>query len=144
MRFRLPRRWLLLGAVVALGCYSPTLPLPPPVKPDITLTTTGVYRVHGGVVPNAQVFALNERTNLLDGQQTGENGVYDFELHEAQAGDVFTLWYQAGTDLSPGTVFYLPDGLSGAGGSGASGAAGAAGAGGTGASGGGGMSGSGG
>jgi len=127
MRLRLSRRWLLLGAV-AFGCYSPTLPLPPPVKPDITLTETGAYRLHGGALPNSQVFALNTRSQLLDGQQTGETGIYDFELHDAQVGDVIDLWYQAGTDVSPGTVFELPSlspsSTGGAGGTGTAGAGG--------------------
>jgi hypothetical protein len=128
MSFRLPRRWLLLGAVTALGCYSPTLPLPPPVKPDITFTETGAFRVHGAALPNSQVFALNTRTQLLDGQQTGGTGVYDFELHDAEAGDEIDLWYQAGTDLSPPTSFDLPS-LSPSGTGGGTGAAGAGGAG---------------
>jgi hypothetical protein len=108
MRLRLPRRWLLLGAVVAFGCYSPTLPLPPPLAPDITETETGAYRLQGNVVPNAQVFALNSRTLLVDGEQSSELGAYDFELHNAQAGDEIQFWYQAGTDLSPPTAFELP------------------------------------
>ena len=141
MRLLLSRRWLLLGAVAAFGCYSPTLPLPPPVRPDITLTETGAYRLHGGALPHSQVFAWNTRTDFLDGQQTGDTGIYDFELHDAQAGDVINLWYQAGTDLSPPTPFELPSLVpSGSGGNGATGAAGAGGAG----AGGGGAAGSGG
>jgi len=111
---------------VGLGCYSPTLPLPPPVKPDITETETGQYRLRGGVVPDAQVFALNARTLLVDGQQAGHLGEYNFLLHEAQAGDVVSLWYEAGTDLSPTTAFLLPD-FSAGGTAGATNAAGAAG-----------------
>jgi uncharacterized membrane protein YgcG len=145
MRLRLLRRWLLLGAVSALGCYSPTLPLPPPLKPDITLTDAGVYRLRGGVVPNAQVFTLNTRTELIDGQQTGDSGLYDFELRSAEAGDVLDIWYQAGTDLSGSTPFALPmlapSGMGGAGGTTAVGGSG--GSGGS-ASGGGGAAGSGG
>jgi hypothetical protein len=102
------------------------LPLPPPVNPEITLTETGAYRVHGGALPNSQVFALNTRSQLLDGQQTGETGIYDFELHDARVGDVINLWYQAGTDLSPATAFELPPlSPSGTGGGGGNGAAGA-------------------
>jgi hypothetical protein len=108
MRSRLSRRWLLAGAVVAFGCYSPTLPLPPPVAPEITVTETGAYRLQGGVVPNAQVFALNARTLIIDGQQATDHGLYDFELRSAAAGDVINLWYQAGTDLSPPTAIELP------------------------------------
>lgn len=141
MRPRLSRRSLLLAAVAAFGCYSPTLPLPPPLAPEITTTDTGAYRLKGGVVPNAQVFALNARTLLVDGQQTSELGNYDFELHGAQAGDVISLWYQAGTDLSPTTAIELPPltppGVGGAGSAGTSGASGSGGLGGGGAAGGG-------
>lgn len=107
MRFRLARRWLL-GALLAVGCYSPTLPLPPPVKPDVSVTSTGDYRLKGGVLPNAQVFALDSRTLLIDGQEADHLGLYDFILHQAAAGDSITLWYEAGTDLSPPMVFELP------------------------------------
>jgi hypothetical protein len=111
--------------MVGLGCYSPTLPLPPPVKPDITQTETGAYHVEGGVLPAAQVFVLNQRTLLIDGQQADRVGIYGFDLHGAEAGDVMSIWYEAGTDLSPTTAFVLPDfsaddgagGSSGAGGS---------------------------
>ena len=107
MRFRLARR-ALLGALFGIGCYAPTLPLPPPVAPDISVTSTGDYRLKGGVLPNAQVFALDSRTLLIDGQQADGVGLYDFVLHQAEAGDSITLWYEAGTDLSPPMVFELP------------------------------------
>jgi hypothetical protein len=123
MRLRLPRRWLLLGALAGLGCYSPTLPLPPPVKPDITQTDTGAYHVRGGVLPGAQVFVLNQRTLLIDGQQADRVGSYGFELHRAEAGDVMSIWYEAGTDLSPTTAFVLPDFSEESGGAGGSGGA---------------------
>jgi hypothetical protein len=142
MRQRLPRRWLLVGAVLGLGCYSPTLPLPPPFAPEVTQTDTGEYQLRGGVVPDAQVFALNARTLLVDGQQAGHFGEYKFLLHEAQAGDAVSLWYQAGTDLSPTTQFALPDlsarSAGGAAGAGAMGRASSGGAGGGGGGGGGG------
>jgi uncharacterized membrane protein YgcG len=139
MRLRFPRRWLLLGAVAGFGCYSPTLPLPPPVKPDITMTDTGAYHVHGGVLPDAQVFMLNARTLLMDGQQSDHVGIYDFDLHNAEAGDMISVWYEVGTDLSPTTAFDLPDlstknGTGGTGGSG--GSSGSSGSGGSGGSGG--------
>lgn len=139
MRFRFARRALLAGALLGVGCYAPTLPLPPPVAPDISLTSTGDYELKGGVTPGAQVFALNARTLLIDGQQADGIGFYAFTLHQAQAGDTITLWYEAGTDLSPSTAFALPD-LSGSAGSGGAPGAGSAGAstnGGAGASGGG-------
>jgi hypothetical protein len=119
MRPRSARRSLLLAGLVALGCYAPTLPLPPPHKPEITMTESGAFRLRGGIVPEAQIFAINERTGFIDGQQVGANGLYDFELREAEGGDLMQLWYQAGTDLSPTTVFQLPDDLGAAGAGGA-------------------------
>lgn len=121
MRFRIPRR-LLLAGLLAAACYSPTLPLPPPVKPEITETSTGAFRISGGVLPEAQVFALNERNRMIDGQEVGQNGLYDFELTLAARGDLVQLWYQVGTELSPTTVFQLtPDGDPDAGDGGAGG-----------------------
>jgi hypothetical protein len=79
------------------------------VKPDITQTDTGAYHVEGGVLPSAQVFVLNQRTLLIDGQQADRVGIYGFDLHAAEAGDVMSIWYEAGTDLSPTTAFVLPD-----------------------------------
>jgi len=114
------RRTLLAIGLLAGACYAPTLPLPPPQKPEITLTDTGQFRLRGAVEPNAQVFAINERNGLIDGQQVDRSGHYDFTLQSAVGGDLMQLWYQVGTDLSPTTVFTLPDDL-GAGGEGGTG-----------------------
>jgi hypothetical protein len=111
MRYRSARRFLLCAGILAIGCYAPTLPLPPPQKPEITMTESGNFRLTGGIVPDAQVFAMNERTGAIDGQQVGKSGLYDFELEAAEGGDLIQLWYQAGTDLSPTTVFSLPTDL---------------------------------
>lgn len=119
---RLSRRWLLLGAVLSVGCYSPTLPLPPPVKPEISLTETGAYHLSGGVYPDAQVSALNSRTLLIDGQQTDHVGLYSFDLKDALAGDTIQLWYRYANDLSSAVTFELPD-LSEQGGAGGGGGA---------------------
>src|SRR5262245_38269088 len=87
MRSRSVRRSLLLAGLLALGCYAPTLPLPPPQKPEITMTESGNFRLRGGIVPESQIFALNERNGLIGGQQVGSSGLYDFELQSAEGGD---------------------------------------------------------
>jgi hypothetical protein len=131
MANRMQRRFLL-GAVLLAGCYSPTLPLPPPVKPEISLTETGAYHLRGGVLPDAQVSALNERNSIIDGQQADHVGAYSFDLKEGQPGDVIELWYRYANDLSSAAVFELPD-LSAKGGTGGMpSGAGAGGAGGSG------------
>lgn len=103
------RALLVLGALVLGACYAPTLPLPPPVDPDIDgPTETGTYRLSGNVTPNALVIALNRRTDLSFGQQTAGDGHYDFEI-EADPGDAITLWYVAGVDQSPPVIFSIPE-----------------------------------
>ena len=133
MNHRTLRRMLLLGAVLVVGCYSPTLPLPPPLKPEITMTETGAYHLQGAAIPDAQVSALNERSLDIDGQQADHTGAYSFDLRAGQPGDVIELWYRYANDLSSPVAFDLPDlsarGGAGGTGSSAAGAAGAAGAG---------------
>lgn len=103
------RALLLLGALLAGACYAPTLPLPPPVQPDVNgPTETGTYRLEGNVTPNAHVIALNSRTNLSAGQQTGDSGHYDFEI-AAEAGDAILLWYVVGVDQSPPVSFSISE-----------------------------------
>lgn len=108
MAFSPARRLWLAGVLVAAACYSPTLPLPPPSRPEITQTETGAYRIRGGVLPDAQVFALNERNGIINGQQVGPDAHYDIVLEDGRTDDVIQLWYQRGLDLSPTTVFALP------------------------------------
>jgi hypothetical protein len=74
----------------------------------------GQVRLTGAVLSNSQVFALNERTNLAAGQQTGQNGEYDFLLG-AREGDFVTFWYVKDTDLSP-TIGFVVRPTSGSGG----------------------------
>src|SRR5262245_11247327 len=93
MGFRLPRRSLLAAGLIAVGCYSPTLPLPPPGKPEITsVEGTDRYRLVGEVEPHGEVTARNRRTLLLAGQLTESSGHYDFEV-AGQEGDQMELWY---------------------------------------------------
>jgi hypothetical protein len=106
----------VLGGVVLLGlllgtarCYSPTLPLPPPVAPDVSVTETGAFRATGSVLGEAQVFVVNERSGAINGQWVGADGHYDFLLSNARYEDPMQIWYQLGTDLSPTTRFNLPE-----------------------------------
>jgi hypothetical protein len=100
-------RWVVAG-VALFGCYSPTLPLPPPVAPDIAVTETGAFRATGHVLGDAQVFCVNSRNGAINGQWVGSDGAYDFILTGAQHEDPMQIWYQLGTDLSPTTFFSLP------------------------------------
>jgi hypothetical protein len=120
MGFRLERRSLLAGALLAVACYSPTLPLPPPGKPEVSAVEgkPGYYRLVGQVQPTAEVFARNRRTLLGNFQDTGNSGRYDFEV-PGEAGDEMELWYAVGNDESPRVLFELPQNESGGGAGGA-------------------------
>jgi hypothetical protein len=109
MGFRLWRRTLLAFGLAALACYSPTLPLPPPGKPDVSsvVQTTDQYRLRGQVQPHAEVIARNRDSSLLYGELTGGDGRYDFVVI-GTAGDEMELWYTVGNDSSPRVLFVLP------------------------------------
>jgi hypothetical protein len=108
MAFSLRRRSLLAG-LLAVACYSPTLPLPPPGEPEVSAVQgkPGYYRLVGQVEPRGEVFARNHQTNLNFGQKTGSSGGYDFEV-QGQEGDEMDIWYRVGNDMSPRVVFVLP------------------------------------
>ena len=119
MGFRLLRRSLLAGGLAALACYSPTLPLPPPGKPEVSEIQgqPGLYRLVGTAQAHAEVFARNQNTSPVRswGQQTGADGRYDFTV-EGQPLDPMELWYVVGKDSSPRVLFQLPPLESGTGG----------------------------
>lgn len=106
MFLRSRRGWLVGAALLAAGCLSPTLPLPPPSDPVVTSTdTAGLVRLAGTVEPESEVLALNRNTNLIRGQYT-KSGVYDFTI-EAQERDAIALWYVHGTAESPPIDFLI-------------------------------------
>ena len=106
MFLRSRRAWLLGVALLAGGCLSPTLPLPPPGDPTVTSTdTAGLVRLTGAVEPDSDVFAKNHSTGRSSGQYT-KSGLYDFTI-EAQEGDAITLWYTQGNIQSPPAEFVI-------------------------------------
>jgi len=106
MFLRSRRGWLLGTALLAAGCLSPTLPLPPPSDPTISSTdTAGLIRLTGTVEPDSEVFAKNRTTDRISGQFT-KSGVYDFTI-AAQERDSIVLWYSQGTLQSPTTEFVV-------------------------------------
>ena len=106
MFLRSRRGWLLGAALFAVGCLSPTLPLPPPSDPSVSGTdTAGLVRLTGTVEPQSDVLARNNGTGAIRGQFT-ESGAYDFTI-EAQERDSITIWYVVGTVQSPPTDFVI-------------------------------------
>ena len=103
-RFR--RSWLLGAALFAAGCLSPTLPLPPPSDPMVSMTSTeGLVLLTGTVQPDSEVFALNHRTNLINGQYTS-SGNYSFTMPASER-DGVSIWYVHGTVESDSNDFVV-------------------------------------
>jgi hypothetical protein len=109
------RRVLLcfgIGALLA-GCLSPTLPLPPPSKPDVEKIDYGVYEVSGTLPMPGTVYVRNERTSDIFGKNNVEQ-LYRL-IVEAEPRDVMGLWYEASDtsqfygDRSATISFEIPD-----------------------------------
>lgn len=107
----LRRRWLLaaLAASVAAGCLSPTLPLPPPTRPDEVGAPdeSGQVRLRGTVPGHSEALARNERTGQIAGELTGPTGRYDFYIG-GQPGDELVLWYVLDGEPSPSIILTVP------------------------------------
>ena len=99
------RSWLLGAALFGAGCLSPTLPLPPPSDPTLSSDSQGLVRLSGTVQPESEVFALNQRTNLISGQYTA-SGRYEFTI-AAEEQDLLSLWYVHDGAESPPLAFVV-------------------------------------
>jgi hypothetical protein len=106
---RVMRRLLLLTAGLCLvSCLSPTLPLPPPNRPDVSSPDSeGFVRLQGVAAPQAEVIAWNHSNDLIAGQVTGDDSRYDFQI-KAEASDVIELWYVQGSEESQSIRVVVP------------------------------------
>jgi hypothetical protein len=106
---RVARRLLLLVAALCLAsCLSPTLPLPPPDRPDVSASDeNGLVRLQGVAAPKSEVIAWNHASDLIAGQVTGDDSRYDFTI-KAQANDYIELWYVQGDQESQTVRFNVP------------------------------------
>ena len=104
---RVMRRLLLplLAALCLVSCLSPTLPLPPPDRPDVSSPDdSGFVRLQGVAAPRSEVIAWNRASDLIAGQVTGDDSRYDFTM-KAAVSDNISLWYIQGDEESQtGTV----------------------------------------
>jgi hypothetical protein len=106
-----PLRRLLLGlaGLCLASCLSPTLPLPPPSKPDVSSPDdSGYVRLQGIAAPRAEVIAWNHASDIIAGQVTGETPRYDFQI-KAEVSDVIELWYIQGSDESSSVRVVVPE-----------------------------------
>lgn len=102
------RNVLALVGLALAGCLSPTLPLPPPSKPDVEGPDQQGQVTLDGYVPQSDtaVVAINHRTGEIRGQIVGNDGHYRFAIG-AQIGDLMELWYTIGDEQSPAVKFII-------------------------------------
>ena len=104
----LRRCFLIAAGLCVASCLSPTLPLPPPDRPDVSAPdTSGLVRIQGLAAPQAEVIAWNHNNDLIAGQVTGADSRYDFTI-KGEANDFIELWYTQGTDESPSIRLTVP------------------------------------
>lgn len=110
---------LLAGAVViaalvlAPACYSPTLPLPPPVRDGLTVEAPnedGYVLVRGepGVMePGQQALIVNLDTMYGWIVPVGEEGFEALVL--AEAGDIISIRRKDGDEMGPAVELVVPE-----------------------------------
>lgn len=115
-------RWLrrarlgALAVAVSLGvaCTSPTLPLPPPAQPTVSIgsePSTFHLKSEKGAIPNALIVVVNRnealpRTQRVTGTIADDQGSWDLEIF-ATTGDVVDISQEDGTTRSPATTITL-------------------------------------
>ena len=102
---------MALGIALLLpsACLSPTLPLPPPGRPDTIEgpDPDGNVRIQGTVPPHGTAYVLNRSTDIGAFQRTRDDGRYDLVLG-ALAGDEVLLWYSLDRENSQTVRFEIP------------------------------------
>lgn len=101
-------RALALAALLVLpGCLSPTLPLPPPNRPDVSPPdASGIATIVGRVPAGTTAMAQNLNNGRLVGQVTAD-GTYVLKL-PAAIGDQVAVWYREGLIDSGATQITVP------------------------------------
>jgi hypothetical protein len=107
---RVWRRLLLLSAGLTLAsCLSPTLPLPPPDRPDVSAPDAGGFvRLQGTAAPHSEVIAWNHDNDVIAGQVTRDTSRYDFKI-QGDVGDYIELWYIQGDEESQTVRVTVPE-----------------------------------
>lgn len=88
---------------------APTLPLPPPSRPEVTAPdAAGMIHIRGTVRPQSEVLAKNLRTLKIVGEETDESGKYDLVM-KGEVDDRLLIWYTDNGDESDLTEVIVPD-----------------------------------
>jgi len=112
------RRLLAVTAavVLALACASPTLPLPPPVAPELgpapDADHVALVATCGGAEPGTIIVIVNNSPNVpndqaVGGARTDGCGAWDATVY-AHAGDFLDITQELGTESSQTLVWQVP------------------------------------
>jgi hypothetical protein len=110
MAWSLTRRLLLGGTALVLlgGCLSPTLPMPPPLSPEITPPdASGIATVTGRVPAGTTAYVHNIALGLVIGKRTGSTGKYQIQIL-AREDDQLEIYYMEGLERSQAVVLLVP------------------------------------
>lgn len=107
-----PAQLLLAAfAALALACTSPTLPLPPPASPVITVgSEPDTFKLASvdGALPNALIVIVNRNEELppykrVSGTIADARGSWT-AIVTAKVGDLLDISQESGSTSSPGTT----------------------------------------
>lgn len=103
------RAAIALAVSLGIACTSPTLPLPPPALPTVSIdgSEPNMFRLKSdkGALPNALIVVVNRnealpRTQRVAGTIADELGSWELEVF-ANVGDVVDISQEDGTTRSP-------------------------------------------
>lgn len=116
------RRWLgaaragivTLAISFGLACTSPTLPLPPPTLPTISVgSEPNTFRLKSekGAIPNALIVVVNRneslsRSDRVEGTIADAQGSWELDV-VGRVGDVVDISQEDGVTRSPATTVTL-------------------------------------
>ena len=106
--YRLRHGLIALAAAIALACTSPTLPLPPPALPTVSVDSDPtMFHLSSdrGAIPNALVVVVSRNESLSRAQRVAgtiadAQGSWDLDVH-GRVGDVLDISQEDGTTRSP-------------------------------------------
>lgn len=90
-----------VAVALTIGCYSPTVPLPPPDEPEVgKVDPQGMVKIRGGASKYALVSLFNERSGSGVIVTADGGGVYEAVI-AAMAGDEVSIWQEVDGEKSP-------------------------------------------
>lgn len=112
--WRALRSWLVAFVPVAVACTSPTLPLPPPTAPTVTLgSAPNTFHLESdkGALPNALIVVVSRNETLprdqrVEGTIADGQGSWSLDV-VGSPGDVLDVSQEDGTTRSPTTTIQL-------------------------------------